>query len=949
LTGVSVVDDMLGSITLGSTTFTPGQSTTGTATYVVVEGDLPGPIVNTGTASGTPPTGSDVTDMDSESVTIEIVPSIELDKEADVSAVKVGDTITYTFTVTNTGDVTLTGVSVVDNMLGGITLGSTTLTPGQTTSGTSTLNTDCEHIGYIINTAIATGTYPIGGTVFDSDIESVLVYINPGIEIEKEVQNPLTGQWVDHLDTYVGYDLTFHIHISNIGDVPLNNVELIDNLPIILNYNYDANPPASSESNNQIIWNLGTLNINEDIDIYFSANVIDDGNGPNIAIASGIFCYGVNDQDETQITAIPCAEEVWVDDDWNNQYDVDQYDPSLTWLVDAFNNIQLAVNVLCNCGTVHVLNGEYYEQILINKDLHLLGEEGAKIILPNIVNSYTIEGSTESWVPIIFAYGGNLIGNDVNGPGNIAVMIDGFEFDGRNYTDSVAILYHNVESRCAPAIISNNTIAKIDIGIKIDGCSDDTTIIHNRIRWAKRTFGKTGIVITESGGCEPDNVEIHYNYLGIPCGLNKGIWNQVSIIVEATYNWWGEDDGPSSPRNADTYDAITGRIADGFGDQVIGLVHFDPWWGVEASGEVYPTNALVGELIHFDASDSFAYDIDGAIPEEDIQYKWKYNDGYYSFSKHSIHIYDSPGEYKITLSIRVIDYNLEEVYGFLYDFAYFTVYISEPGAPLIANSDPNNLGGYESIVNNPIQFYGSATGGTTPYYYKWTFGDGESSNEQNPKHTYVNTGTYTATLTVNDNEGNIASDTSSVIIYLNELIADAGGSYTGYIGEDITFKGSATGGLEPYIFIWDFGDGSNPIQIQNPTYSYNEANTYNVKLTVIDSEGNSDDNEVEAIIIEDEENKVEIKDIKGGLGVKATLITGSNPISWSIDIDGRFVFGGKSSSGIVHADSTEVIRTSLLIGLGNINIIIKADTITEERNAFIIGPFVFLEKKSNLK
>ena len=160
----------------------------------------------------------------------------------------------------------------------------------------------------------------------------------------------------------------------------------------------------------------------------------------------------------------------------------------------------------------------------------------------------------------------------------------------------------------------------------------------------------------------------------------------------------------------------------------------------------------------------------------------------------------------------------------------------------------------------------------------------------------------------------------------------------------ILFKGSATGGLEPYIFIWDFGDGSNPIQIQNPTYRYNEANTYNVKLTVIDSEGNSDDNEVGAIIIEDEENKVEVKDIKGGLGVKATLITGSNPISWSIDIDGRFVFGGKSSSGIVHADSTGVIRTSLLIGLGNINIIIKADTITEERNAFMIGPFVFLEK-----
>jgi uncharacterized repeat protein (TIGR01451 family) len=127
LTGVSVVDDMLGSITLGSTTLTPGQSTTGTATYVVVEGDLPGPIVNTGTASGTDPVGDPVSDSDTESVSITYTACIDVDKEADVSSAGIGDTITYTFTVTNCGDVTLTGVSVVDDMLGSITLGSTTL------------------------------------------------------------------------------------------------------------------------------------------------------------------------------------------------------------------------------------------------------------------------------------------------------------------------------------------------------------------------------------------------------------------------------------------------------------------------------------------------------------------------------------------------------------------------------------------------------------------------------------------------------------------------------------------------------------------------------------------------------------------------------------------------------------------------------------------------------
>jgi hypothetical protein len=55
--------------------------------------------------------------------------------------------------------------------------------------------------------------------------------------------------------------------------------------------------------------------------------------------------------------------------------------------------------------------------------------------------------------------------------------------------------------------------------------------------------------------------------------MNIGIWNQVSITVNAILNWWGEDDGPDSPTSGYTYDPNTGRIADGLGDDVIGLVH----------------------------------------------------------------------------------------------------------------------------------------------------------------------------------------------------------------------------------------------------------------------------------------------------------------------------------------------------------------------------------------
>jgi len=51
----------------------------------------------------------------------------------------VGDVVTYTYTVTNKGNVTLNPVTVTDDKLGPITLSSTNLAPGATTTGTATL------------------------------------------------------------------------------------------------------------------------------------------------------------------------------------------------------------------------------------------------------------------------------------------------------------------------------------------------------------------------------------------------------------------------------------------------------------------------------------------------------------------------------------------------------------------------------------------------------------------------------------------------------------------------------------------------------------------------------------------------------------------------------------------------------------------------------------------
>ncbi len=105
---------------------------------------------------------------------------VEPDDQANV-----GDVIDYTFTVTNTGNVTLTNVTVTDPMLTGpdapmfvsSSLGSPegTLLPGESATYTASyaITQDDIDAGAVDNTATATGTPPVGDDVTDTDDETV--------------------------------------------------------------------------------------------------------------------------------------------------------------------------------------------------------------------------------------------------------------------------------------------------------------------------------------------------------------------------------------------------------------------------------------------------------------------------------------------------------------------------------------------------------------------------------------------------------------------------------------------------------------------------------------------------------------------------------------------------------------------------------------------------------
>ncbi|WP_373396576.1 hypothetical protein V8V91_17705 [Algoriphagus halophilus] len=186
----------------------PGENQVFTATYTITQSDMDaGQVDNTATATGNDPDDVEVSDTDSETITVVKDASIEIVKSATPSTYNAaGDVITYTFDVSNTGNVTLTDVTVSDPLSGlsAITSGPVTLAPGenQVFTATYTITQSDMDAGQVDNTATATGNDPDDVEVSDTDSETITVVKDASIEIVKSA-TPSTynaaGDVITHL------------------------------------------------------------------------------------------------------------------------------------------------------------------------------------------------------------------------------------------------------------------------------------------------------------------------------------------------------------------------------------------------------------------------------------------------------------------------------------------------------------------------------------------------------------------------------------------------------------------------------------------------------------------------------------------------------------------------------------------------------------------------------
>jgi len=168
-------------------------------------------------------------------------------------------------------------------------------------------------------------------------------------------------------------------------------------------------------------------------------------------------------------------------------------------------------------------------------------------------------------------------------------------------------------------------------------------------------------------------------------------------------------------------------------------------------------------------------------------------------------------------------------------------YITFSGEEFESDAD----GPYYGIVNVPVEFHGFAFNGVPPYSWHWDFGDGDTSDEQNPMHTYTNAGNYTVILTVTDDESNTVSDTTWALINGPPGAPIITGETNGKAGVKYEYTFNA---VDPdnndvkYHIDWDDGDSETTAFSPSGTdvkvkHTWSEDGTYIIKATAEDTHG----------------------------------------------------------------------------------------------------------------
>ena len=201
---------------------------------------------------------------------------------------------------------------------------------------------------------------------------------------------------------------------------------------------------------------------------------------------------------------------------------------------------------------------------------------------------------------------------------------------------------------------------------------------------------------------------------------------------------------------------------------------------------------------------------------------WEFGDGNDSYLTSPTHIYDSAGNFTVILTGTSLTNDCPA-----YDSVLLVVlpYPEVTGTPDINNGCIPLTVNFSNTVNS--------TG-----YFTWDFGDGNTSSQANPTHTYTTDGYYNVFVRFEDLSGCVDSFDFDVNPY---PVPQAGFSIiqldTCVLPANFDFSNSSLGATN---YTWTFGDSSNQNLQTNPAHTYTNDGSYDVKLHVSNTYGCED-------------------------------------------------------------------------------------------------------------
>ncbi|WP_449405392.1 PKD domain-containing protein [Methanolacinia paynteri] len=298
---------------------------------------------------------------------------------------------------------------------------------------------------------------------------------------------------------------------------------------------------------------------------------------------------------------------------------------------------------------------------------------------------------------------------------------------------------------------------------------------------------------------------------------------------------------------------------------------------------------------------------------------WEFGDGANSTEENPSHTYTMPGVYSVNLTIS----NSKGTNNTL-KVNYISV---NNTAPPVADFISDETSGMEPLT---VKFTDNSTGNITSW--KWEFGDGGTSTEQNPSHTYNDAGDYSVRLTVKNSRGtdSILKRNYIGVAKLNGDPPAADFSLTPASGSaPLVVVFTDTSANSPTGWKWDFeNDGIIDSTAQNPSYTYRSTGTYSVALTVSNKFGS------DTVV---KENAITISGVKNS--TKTATVSNSGTLTENSD-------GSREYS--INTSDAGVSGNDIVINSGNCVITIKSDkTPVENGGSYVSSNVTGIELRTD--